>query len=155
MLRIINVETGRHLEQVKLLFEEYAASLEVDLCFQNFDEEVANLPRGYTPPEGRLLLALYDDDPAGCVAVRKFGPRVCEMKRLYVKPQYQGMKVGRRLAEASIEEAKNRGYQQMLLDTLPAMEKAQRLYTSLGFERCAPYRFNPDEGTIFMSLKLV
>ncbi len=154
MLRIVHVEGGKWLEPARLLFREYAAWLDIDLCFQNFDEELSNLPATYIPPDGALLLALYKEQAAGCVAVRRLEPDVCEMKRLYVRPQYQNMKMGRQLAEAIVEEAKKLGYKRMQLDTLASMVKAQSLYTSLGFKKIAPYRFSPDEGTVFMELDL-
>jgi len=153
-LTIVEVESGEWLAQARLLFQEYAVWTGVDLCFQNFAEELANLPATYIPPDGRLLLALCEGEAAGCVALKRFEREICEMKRLYVRPQFQGRNIGRRLVEAVIAEAKKSGYERMRLDTLPKMTAAQSLYTSLGFERIAPYRYNPDAMTIFMELSL-
>jgi ribosomal protein S18 acetylase RimI-like enzyme len=151
---IVPAQNTRFLELAKLLFKEYAASLGIDLSFQHFEEELANLPAGYMPPEGYLLLATVGEQAAGCVAVRKLEDDICEMKRLYVKPQFRSMKIGKALAEAAIEEAKRLEYKLMRLDTLPAMAEAQKSYLSLGFKKIAPYRFNPVEGTVYMELKL-
>lgn len=155
MLKIIQVDAGKNLEVVKSLFEEYAESLGFDLCFQNFEEELANLPGDYAPPEGRLLLATYRDTVAGCVGLRKLSDGVCEMKRLYARPDLRGLKIGRALAEAVIEEARKIGYTRMRLDTAPSMEPARALYVSLGFKEIKPYRHNPIEGAAFMELILV
>jgi len=154
MLKIIHVESGKNLEAVKSLFEEYAESLGFDLCFQNFDEELANLPGDYVPPEGCLLLAMYRDKVAGCVGLRKLSDGVCEMKRLYVRPDLRGLKIGRKLAKAVIEQARSVGYARMRLDTVPSMKAARALYISLGFSEISPYRYNPIEGTVFMELAL-
>jgi GNAT superfamily N-acetyltransferase len=155
MLKIIQVDGGSNLAAVKSLFEEYAESLGFDLCFQDFEEELANLPGDYAPPDGRLLLATYKDNVAGCVALRKMDDSVCEMKRLYVRPDFRGFKIGRTLAEATIEQAKKIGYTRMRLDTVPSMNVARALYLSLGFSEISPYRYNPIEGTVFMELTLV
>ena len=153
-VKIVPARTAQLIDQVRALFEEYAAWIGIDLSFQNFEEELANLPAGYTPPEGCLLLALVGGEAAGCLAVRELETGVCEMKRLYVKPQFRGMRIGKALAEAAIEEAKRLGYERMRLDTLPPMTRAQGLYLSLGFQEIAPYRFNPVEGAVYMELKL-
>ena len=155
MLKIIQAETGKNLELAKTLFREYAASLSFDLDFQDFEEELANLPNGYTSPEGCLLIATYARQPAGCVALRKLGASVCEMKRLYVRPQFRGLRIGRALAEAIIERARTVGYTCMRLDTVPSMKAARALYVSLGFRVIEPYRYNPIEGAVFMELALV
>ncbi len=154
MIRISPVETDDDLEAVRELLAEYADSLGFDLCFQGFDEELAGLPGDYAPPEGCLLLAKYGGQIAGSVALRKLSDGVCEMKRLYVKPRFRGLKIGRALAEAIIEKARNSGYTCMRLDTAPSMETARRLYASLGFKDISPYRYNPIEGTVFMEVKL-
>ena len=154
MLKIIQADRGSNLAAVKSLFEEYAESLGFDLCFQNFEEELANLPGDYAPPDGRLLLATYKDNVAGSVALRKMDDSVCEMKRLYVRPDLRGLKIGRALAEAVIEEARKAGYTRMRLDTVPSMNVARALYVSLGFCEISPYRYNPIEGTVFMELTL-
>lgn len=142
-------------KQIRFLFEEYAAELGIDLCFQNFAEELANLPGEYSPPAGRLLLATVDGRPAGCIAVRKFADSICEMKRLYVRPPYRSLKIGRALAETLIREARAIGYDRLRLDTLPSMKRAITLYESLGFKEIPPYRHNPIEGTKFMELSLI
>jgi ribosomal protein S18 acetylase RimI-like enzyme len=153
-LRIVPAETGEALQAVRLLFEEYAASLDFDLGFQNFGEELKHLPADYASPDGRLLLAVYNAQAAGCVALRKLEADVCEMKRLYVRPQFQNLKIGKSLAEAIIEEAKKIDYSRMRLDTVPSMARAGKLYESLGFKEIPPYRYNPISGTVFMELSL-
>ena len=155
MLEIMQGQTGKNLELAKMLFREYSASLGFDLDFQDFEEELANLPSGYALPEGCLLIATYTRQPAGCVTLRKVGASVCEMKRLYVRPQFRGLGIGRALAEAIIERARTVGYTCMRLDTVPSMKAARALYVSLGFRVIEPYRYNPIEGAVFMELALV
>ncbi len=142
------------LEEVRALFREYASSLPVDLSFQGFAEELAGLPGDYAPPHGTLLLGLVGGVAAGGVAVRRCGDEGCEMKRLYVRPAVKGQGRGRALALQAIEWARAAGYERMLLDTLPSMMEAQRLYEDLGFRDVAPYRFNPVAGTRYMELRL-
>ena len=154
MLRILEIKTKGDLFEVRNLFEEYADSLGIDLDFQGFNEELAELPGEYGSPDGCLLLALWKEQVAGCVALRKFSPGICEMKRLYTKPQFRGLGIGRALCEEVIGWARRLGYERMRLDTLPTMEEAKGLYGSLGFREVEPYRFNPVEGASFLELTL-
>jgi putative acetyltransferase len=154
VLRILEIKTKEDLPEVRNLFEEYAGSLGIDLDFQGFDEELADLPGRYAPPDGCLLLALWKWQVAGCVALSKFSPGICEMKRLYTKPQFRGLGIGRALCEEVIAWARRFGYKRLRLDTLPSMEEAKGLYRSLGFREIEPYRFNPVEGASFMELAL-
>jgi ribosomal protein S18 acetylase RimI-like enzyme len=153
-LRIVDGHRPEHVPVVRRLFEEYAGSLGVDLGFQDFERELAELPGEYVPPAGRLLLALSEDEAAGCVALRPFGPDVCEMKRLYVRPAHRGSGLGRRLAEAIVEAGRDAGYARMRLDTLPTMTAARDLYRSLGFAEIQAYRPNPIHGTTYFELGL-
>lgn len=151
-IRFIRAESGEQLEEVRRLFKEYEDFLGFNLCFQDFDRELASLPGEYAPPEGRLFLALCEDRIAGCAALRKLDAGVCEMKRMYVRPEFRGKKIGRALAAALIEEARKIGYRRMRLDTVSKLKEAIALYRSLGFKDCKPYRHNPIEGAIFMEL---
>lgn len=154
MLTIADAITVDDVLTVRGLFEEYAASLGVDLCFQGFAEELARLPGDYAPPRGRLLLALHDGRTAGCVALRPLEPAVCEMKRLYVRPAFRTHGIGRVLIDRIVQDARQAGYRHMRLDTLPSMAAAQALYRRLGFQEIAPYRKNPIEGAVFLELQL-
>ena len=138
----------------RTLIEEYAAALGVDLCFQNFSEEMAGLPKIYGSPYGCLLLARTNGELVGCVAVRNQGETVCEMKRLYMKPQHRGTGLGRRLAESAIGYAQQLGYTRMVLDTLPSMTAAQSLYESLGFREVEGYYQNPLSGVRYLTREL-
>jgi ribosomal protein S18 acetylase RimI-like enzyme len=153
-MEVVPAHSFDHLLAVRNLFVEYAANLDVDLCFQGFQEELDGLPGAYAPPDGRLLLAVDGDRPAGCVAIRKLEDGICEMKRLYVKWTYRGQGLGRRLAEAVIVEAKAIGYKIMRLDSLTSLTEAAGLYRSLGFVEISPYRYNPLPDAVFMELAL-
>lgn len=142
------------LTEIRQLFLEYASSLEISLCFQNFEQELAALPGKYAPPTGQLLLARDGGQPVGCVALRDLGPKICEMKRLYVRPPWRKHGLGRKLAEAIIASAVEIGYERMRLDTLATMTPAIALYHSLGFRRIPAYYANPSEHAVFMELVL-
>jgi putative acetyltransferase len=142
------------VEQVRGLFAEYASSLGVDLCFQNFAEELAGLPGNYTPPLGSLWLAVVDGRPGGCVAVRSLEPSIAELKRLYVRPVYRELKLGRQLSEVALAFARGVGYSRIRLDTLPSMTAAQALYRALGFEMIEPYCANPICGATYWEKQL-
>ena len=145
---------GPELAAVRDLFLEYAGSLNFSLCFQDFETELEGLPGAYAPPRGILLLAQDGGEVAGCVGVRPLDAGRCEMKRLYVREYHRGSGLGRRLAERAIAFARAAGYRSMLLDTLPQMEAATRLYRELGFTRCAPYYDNTPIGSSCLELKL-
>lgn len=155
MLRIIKVSDDNSLKSARELFLEYADYLGVDLSFQEFNAEVEELPGEYSPPDGRLLLAYYNDELAGCVALRKFREGTCEMKRLYVREKFRGKGIGKALSKKIIEVAGEIGYEKMRLDTLPFMREAITLYKSLGFYEIEPYRYNPIEGAEFYELDLM
>lgn len=143
---------------VRRLFEAYAASLGVDLCFQGFADELAGLPGAYAPPHGALLLALKDGETIGCVGLRPLddedGRAIGEVKRLYVVPHARGLRAGRALMDALLERARMLGYDTLKLDTLATMTSGRALYASLGFRECAPYYANPLPGVTYMSLRL-
>ena len=156
MLRLTQATTASDIQQAGELFQEYEASLKISLCFQNFEQELANLPGDYAPPRGRLLLAREFDELMGCIALRPLGPTTCEMKRLFVRAEYRDRGLGRVLVEAIIEEARKIGYTHMRLDTIAdRMERAIALYRSIGFVEIPPYRQNPVDTATFMELDLV
>jgi ribosomal protein S18 acetylase RimI-like enzyme len=154
-LTFTQVESPAQVAQARELFLEYAQSLGFSLCFQNFDKELEELPGHYAPPQGRLLLAEYEGQLAGCVAMRALEPGACEMKRLYLRPQFRGKGLGGALAERIILEARQAGYQKMRLDTVePVMKDAVAMYRKLGFKEIAPYCANPMAGALYMELEL-
>jgi putative acetyltransferase len=155
-VKVRRAERGGDFETVRMLFREYAASLDIDLCFQGFEEELATLPGKYTWPKGALFLAADAEEQAiGCVGVRPFDrPAACEMKRLYVRPAGRGRGTGRALAVEAIRFASAAGYREMLLDTLQGMEAAIRMYQSLGFETIAPYWNNVVPGILYFGKQL-
>jgi ribosomal protein S18 acetylase RimI-like enzyme len=154
VIRLDAVHDPADLEEIRLLFREYADSLGVNLDYQGFDTELRELPGSYAPPAGTLLLARRDLEVFGCVGVRPIDTRTVEMKRLFVRPSGRGLGLGRTLAEAAIRFAAATGYERMRLDTLPQMQRAQELYRSLGFTPIEPYRFSPVPGTVFLELLL-
>jgi len=142
------------MDEVRELFREYEAFLGIDLCFQDFEEELADLPGKYAPPGGALLLGWVEDRIEGCVALRKFGERVCEMKRLYVRPKFRGIGLGRHLAERIVEEAGTLGYERMKLDTFEFLDGAIHIYEDLGFRKTGSYYNNPHEKVQYWELDL-
>jgi putative acetyltransferase len=153
-LSISIVLTSEDIEAARRLFLEYSKSLGFDLCFQSFEEELAGLPGRYGPPDGRLLLARFDGEVAGCIALRKLEVGICEMKRLYVKPVFRGKKIGELLVRRLLKEARACNYERMRLDTVPSMVTAQALYRSLGFVEIAAYCDNPIPGAVYMECNL-
>jgi GNAT superfamily N-acetyltransferase len=154
-VRLIQVESGPALDQIRSLFLEYAQSLDFDLCFQNFDAELRELPGRYRPPEGRLILCEVDGSAAGCIALKPLEPGVCEMKRLFVRPAFRGRQLGVLLAKHIINEARLIGYSAMRLDTIRGrMDNAIALYSSVGFREIPPYYKNPVPNAFFMELSL-
>jgi ribosomal protein S18 acetylase RimI-like enzyme len=149
-------ESLEEMVLIRELFLEYANSLGFSLCFQSFDHELASLPGDYAPPRGRLVFARHPEGmAAGCVALHPLEDGICEMKRLYVRPQFRGRGLGKSLAEHIIREARVLGYQQLRLDTVePTMREAVGMYRKMGFREVAPYRPNPIEGALYMELTL-
>lgn len=155
MLTIIQAKTDEEIDVARELFREYETALDLDLCFQGFEDELRLLPGKYALPEGRLLLAYQDGSLAGCVAMRKLVDGICEMKRLFTRAEFRGQRVGISLIEHLISEARSIGYQKMRLDTHPPkMGKAVSLYESLGFVPISPYYNNPSDDVLFMELTL-
>ena len=156
---LLTPATPELLEATRDIFREYAQGLGVDLCFQNFEAELATMPGEYVPPQGALLLALVDGEVAGCGALRPLPgsdyANACEMKRLYVRPAFRQFGLGRMLAQALLDRGLQAGYSAILLDTLDEMEAARGLYASLGFEEIAPYYFTPIAGAHYLKATLV
>ncbi|MGB7069281.1 MAG: GNAT family N-acetyltransferase [Pyrinomonadaceae bacterium] len=151
MIEIIQAESDRQIDETRTLFREYEEWLGMDLCFQGFEQELNDLPGKYAAPEGRLYLAYIDDRLAGCIALRKLEDGICEMKRLYVRPEFRGQKVGIQLIERIMVESRSIGYTSMRLDTYPPkMGNAVRLYESNGFNSIPAYYDNPHENVLFM-----
>jgi putative acetyltransferase len=154
-MNLIQAKSDEEVDQTRLLFAEYAAWLGFSLCFQNFDQELAGLPGDYAPPDGSLLLALENEQAAGCVALRKIGEGTGEMKRLYVRPEFRGKGLGSMLTETVITAARDLGYERLRLDTLPGrMDQAIAMYRSLGFKDIERYYNNPYEDATYMELTL-
>ena len=153
-VKIKPIETDEDIENVRMLFREYASTLGFDLSFQGFNEEVDSLPGKYAPPDGCLLIAVGDHDILGCVALRKIEGDICEMKRLFVRPGHRGKGIGLKLAQAVISASRDIGYTRMRLDTISSMKEAITLYRSLGFRHTKPYRYNPVPGAVFLELDL-
>ncbi len=155
MIEILQAETPEQVETARTLFREYEKWLNLDICFQNFEEELHNLPGKYAAPDGRLFLVFVDGKVAGCIALRKLEENICEMKRLFVREEFRGIGLGEKLIEKLIAEAGSIGYRKMRLDTLPdKMQKAVKLYTSHGFQEIAPYYYNPYPEALFMEKNL-
>ena len=157
-IQLITPETTAHLDAVRQIFSEYAAQLGIDLCFQNFEAELNDLPGEYSPPNGALLLALVDGEVAGCCGLRALDsvdyPNAAEMKRLYVRKAFRRFGLGRQLAEATLDAARMAGYHCVLLDTLDDMESARALYSEVGFVDIPPYYHNPVPGAHYLKADL-
>ena len=157
-IRFVSPSTPEELDTLRGIFREYAAGLQIDLCFQGFEAELAALPGEYVAPRGALLMALVNDELAGCCALRPLDsvdyPNACEMKRLYVRPGFQGRGLGRQLTEAILDCARQADYASVLLDTLNEMESARALYQDLGFKEIPPYYHNPIEGAHYLMVNL-
>ncbi|UCF95748.1 MAG: GNAT family N-acetyltransferase [Desulfobacterales bacterium] len=154
MVRIIRAHSQEHFHHARRLFRQYADSLEFDLEFQGFRQELASLPGDYAPPAGSLLLAESSGNYVGCVALRPLTATICEMKRLFVAPEYRGQHIGRELARSVIDAARRSGYEYMRLDTVDSMTEARALYRSLGFRAIEAYCYNPLENPMYMELDL-
>jgi len=154
-LSFSQVQSPTQIAQARELFLEYAQALGFSLCFQNFDKELANLPGDYAPPAGRLLLAEFNGQVSACVALHKLEDGICEMKRLYLRPQFRGKGLGRAVADRIIADARQIGYHRMRLDTVaPVMKDAVAMYRRIGFREIAPYCNNPVAGALYMELLL-
>lgn len=153
-MQIIKANTTEELDAVRELFTEYQQFLGFSLCFQGFDEELKKLPYKYAEPDGTILLATVDGETAGVVALWKLEEGICEMKRLYVRPKFQGIGLGRKLAVSIIEEARKKGYFKMKLDTVKRLETAISMYKSLGFIETKPYNYNPEDDVKYFEMEL-
>jgi carbonic anhydrase len=154
-LSLTQAESSADIDEARALFKEYEASLGISLCFQSFDQELANLPGDYSPPSGRLLLARIGAKVAGCIALRRINGDTCEMKRLYLRPEFRGTGLGGKMVEAILSEARQIGYSKMRLDTLPGrMDNAIKLYRSIGFKEIPAYYDTPLSDTLYMELDL-
>ena len=154
-ITVIQATLPEHIEEIRNLFLEYGRSLGFSLCFQSFDDELAGLPGAYAPPSGRLLLARYSGHAAGCIALRELDAGICEMKRLYVRPEDRGHGLGLMLVERLIAEARAIGYERMRLDTIESdMKDAVALYRRMGFREITPYSSVPIESALWMELTL-
>jgi putative acetyltransferase len=151
---IVPVVDADGLAVVRILFQEYWDSFGFTPCFQNFGEEMAGLPGKYAQPSGRLALALVDEQPAGCIALRRIDERQAELKRLYVRPSFRGLGLGRALLEWMMNEARSAGYAELVCDTMQVMRDALALYERMGFKRGKPYAEQPTEGAIFLHINL-
>lgn len=158
LVEILTPQRAEDLDALRAIFREYAASLNVDLCFQNFERELSSLPGDYATPRGALLMARVDGQVAGCCALRPLDavdyPNACEMKRLYVRPAFRRLGLGRQLAETIMDRARVNGYDHVLLDTLDEMEAARSLYEELGFVEVPPYYHNPIAGAHYLKASL-
>ncbi len=154
MAEIVQATTADRIKEVRELILEYATTLSCEPCLQRIEQDVAHLPGEYAPPDGRLLIALDNGKPAGCVALRKIGEDVFEMRRMYVRPAFRGRKIGKALAEQCITEARKEAGRSVRLYTLPSMNEAIHLYRSLGFRDIAPYGEHVIPGAIYMEMKL-
>ncbi len=154
VVRVAQARTRSQLSSAEELIKEYAASLGIDLSFQNFEREMAEFPGAYSRPDGRIIIAIEGRDAVGVVGIRKLSGKTCELKRMYVRPEFRGMGIGRMLANKAIEEARGIGYRRMRLDTLSRLKEATSLYESLGFEKVGPYTVNPNEDAVYLELDL-
>jgi putative acetyltransferase len=154
MVQVLRAQTSSQIALARSLFQEYAATLGLDLCFQGFEQELARLPGQYAPPDGALLLAYVGAEATGCVGLRRFEAGVGEMKRLFVRSEFRGRGIGRALATGAVDAARQAGYNRVRLDTLASMVEAVTLYRSLGFQLIGPYRFNPDPEAVFLELEI-
>jgi ribosomal protein S18 acetylase RimI-like enzyme len=153
-VQIIEAESSETIEAARVLFQEYASTLDFDLSFQHFDHEMRTFPVQYSSPSGCLLVAYEDESPTGCVGLRKLDEDICEMKRLYVRPRFRGRGIGRALVINVINKGGKLGYGRMRLDTVPSMQEAIALYESFGFKPIPPYRHNPIPGALYFELEL-